>query len=132
MIAILSEVRCWRNGVFTLNDSPPRRACVRVSGEVVCMWLMMAPTQQASITHWVTVRLLAARLAAPPALANCSDAGDNRLQTTTQMKPPETENHAGCERGLFRVGGEVEEGVKKKKRKEKMPVQVDAIGGYRK
>lgn len=106
-------------------------ACVRVSGEVVCMWLMMAPTQQASITYWVTVRLLAARLAAPPALANCSDAGDNRLQTTTQMKPPETENHAGCERGLFRVGGEVEEGVKKKK-KEKMPVQVDAIGGYRK
>lgn len=73
-----------------------------------------------------------ARRAAPPALANCSDAGDNRLQTTTQMKPPETENHAGCERGLFRVGGEVEEGVKKKKRKEKMPVQVDAIGGYRK
>lgn len=61
----------------------------------------------------------AARLAAPPALANCSDAGDNRLQTTTQMKPPETENHAGCERGLFRVGGEVEEGVKKKKKKGK-------------
>lgn len=50
------------------------------------------------------------------------------------MKPPETENHAGCERGLFRVGGEVEEGVKKKEeeRKEKMPVQVDAIGGHRK
>lgn len=52
-------------------------------------------------THWVTVRPLAARLAAPLGsdTSNCSDAGDNRLQTTTQTKPAGTENQAGCEQG---------------------------------
>lgn len=54
---------------------------------------MMVTAQQASIT----LSLLAGRLAAPLG-SSCSNAADNRLQTSTPLMPTDTDLHA---RGFF-------------------------------
>lgn len=71
-------------------------------------WLMMAPTQQASITHThthrLTVQLLATRPAAPLGsdTSSCSDADDNRLQTTTHTMPDDQKTEQGAKKAPCR------------------------------